>query len=168
MPPRTFTNPAPKTDSARAAAQSFFCSLCQKGYTRQPDYAAHLGSYDHQHKQRLKDLKAMSRPQPSTSARERSKKLDEQSGLITIKPLKLGGSGEGKTGGFKKGGFKRAFGGDDDDDDAKKVGKVEEKTNSASPVVQAIDEKESEDEDEGYECYDPSRPTDCYPGCPGS
>lgn len=33
---------------------SFFCELCVKGYSRQNEYDAHLSSYDHAHRQRMK------------------------------------------------------------------------------------------------------------------
>lgn len=62
--------------------------------------------------QRLKEMKQMQRdPLASSKARKAERKADEKSGLITIKPLKLDGSSSTGTGsGFKKGGFKSAFG----------------------------------------------------------
>jgi len=56
MPPRYQTLPAAATSSAREARQAFHCSLCNKGYSRMNDYEAHLSSYDHSHKQRLRDM----------------------------------------------------------------------------------------------------------------
>ncbi|KAI9781254.1 MAG: hypothetical protein M1816_002437 [Peltula sp. TS41687] len=92
MPPRGLTNPAPKTESAREARKSFFCELCQKGYSRMNEFEAHESSYDHQHKKRLKEMKQMQRdPLASSKARRAERKADEKSGLrsITIKPVKL-------------------------------------------------------------------------------
>ena len=39
-----------QTESAREARKSFYCDLCQKGYSRVNEFEAHEGSYDHQHK----------------------------------------------------------------------------------------------------------------------
>lgn len=110
MPPRAFTNPAPLTDSAREAAKNFFCELCNKGYKRHNEFEAHISSYDHQHKKRLKDMKEMSKnPQAAEKARRAERKADEEAGLISMDPVKLD-LAPSKKGGFKKGGFKSAFG----------------------------------------------------------
>ncbi|KAK8157147.1 hypothetical protein IWX90DRAFT_441789 [Phyllosticta citrichinensis] len=110
MPPRAFTNPAPLTDSAREAAKNFFCELCNKGYKRHNEFEAHISSYDHQHKKRLKDMKEMSKnPQAAEKARRAERKADEEAGLISMDPVKLD-LPPSKKGGFKKGGFKSAFG----------------------------------------------------------
>ena len=99
-----------QTASAREAMRSFFCELCQKGYSRMNEYEAHLSSYDHSHKQRLKDMKAMVRD-PTMVARARRQEAKSDA-VISIK---LGGSGADagaggfKKGGFRKGGFKSAF-----------------------------------------------------------
>ncbi|EZF34432.1 zinc finger protein [Trichophyton mentagrophytes] len=114
MPPRGFTNPAPKTESARSALNAFTCTLCNKSYSRHPEYEAHIGSYDHQHKKRLRDLKQLSRdPNAAEKARKAERKANEEAGLIIVNSggEKGGGSGtgSGSTGGFKKGGFKSSF-----------------------------------------------------------
>lgn len=91
------------------------------------DYEAHLSSYDHSHKQRLKDMKAMVRdPNAGAKARKAEAKAD---GIVSIKLLDQdvpssalsaggasgggGGSSSGgggfKKSGFKKTGFKSAF-----------------------------------------------------------
>jgi hypothetical protein len=76
------------------------------------EFEAHESSYDHQHKKRLKEMKQMQRdPLASTKARKAERRADEKSGLITIKPVKL--EVAGGTAGFKKGGFKNAFGGEE-------------------------------------------------------
>ncbi|SLM34493.1 Zinc finger, double-stranded RNA binding [Lasallia pustulata] len=176
MPPRGLTNPAPKTESAREARKSFFCELCSKGYSRMNEFEAHESSYDHQHKKRLKEMKQMQRdPLASTKARKAERKADEKSGLITIKPVKLDAQPASVSTGFKKGGFKNAFGGDAvakreedgerDDRGGKGSKKVLGKADEDVPL--GNNEVESDTEDEGYEYYDPSRPTDCYEACPG-
>ncbi len=146
-------------------------------------------------------MKQMQRdPLASSKARKAERKADEKSGLITIKPLKLDGSssattngkaGAGATGtggGFKKSGFKSAFGGvatessGDGSNNAaesqgakpvvagfKKVGagggeeKPQQEKATAAIERQrtgAEADEESDTEDEGYEMYDPRHPTD--------
>ena len=39
-----------QTESAREARKSFYCELCQKGYSRINEFEAHESSYDHSHK----------------------------------------------------------------------------------------------------------------------
>ncbi|KAI1642550.1 uncharacterized protein F4817DRAFT_352494 [Daldinia loculata] len=172
MPPRHQTLPPAQTSSARAALQSFYCELCSKGYSRMNDYEAHLGSYDHSHRQRMKDMKQMVKdPTAGARARKAEAKAD---GLISIKlggdsnPIGTGGSGGGgggfKKGGFKKSGFKSAFtpiGGTADDENIKT--KEPDTNMSANKDEKAIPKDlsaESDTEDEGYEVYDPRLPTD--------
>ncbi|ETS82036.1 hypothetical protein PFICI_07038 [Pestalotiopsis fici W106-1] len=162
MPPRHQTLPSAQTASARAARQSFYCELCSKGYSRMNDYEAHLSSYDHSHRQRMRDMKQMVKD-PTAAARAR-KAEQKSDGLISIK-LGEGGSGSAsgagggfKKGGFKKSGFKSAFapsGGEDEKSVSDAVAKdgIKEKR-----IVSLQDE--SDTEDEGYEVYDPRKPTD--------
>lgn len=148
---------------------SFYCQLCQKGYSRHNEYEAHLSSYDHSHKVRLKEMRAMTRdPTAAARARKAEAKAD---GVISIQ-LGAGGAapagGGFKKGGFKKSGFKSAFapvGGDETavakEGDAKRdEGVVEEKVKSAALMGKAGETVESDTEDEGYEMYDPRFPTD--------
>jgi len=137
------------------------------------EFEAHENSYDHQHKKRFQEMKAMQRdPSTAEKRRERERRQDEKAGVITIKPLKLNAD-EKKTGGFKKGGFKSAFGGGGG-------GEVEAEKKSmtsgggfkkafvaggeeTTPVEAKADSgglEESDTEDEGYERYDPAEPTD--------
>lgn len=130
------------------------------------DYEAHLSSYDHSHKQRLKDMKAMVRdPNAGARARKAEAKAD---GLVSIKlanqetaPSGGGGGGGFKKGGFKKSGFKTAFvpveGQQPDANQPKPAPPVESLTKPALPKSAT---EESDTEDEGYEVYDPMFPTD--------
>ena len=130
------------------------------------EYEAHLSSYDHSHKQRLKDMKQLTRdPMASTKARKAEAKANSQSGLISIKlggDSSAGGGAGFKKAGFKKGGFKSAFAPADDvaaapegrADDVVKKGSV------ATKVLEGGTTVESDTEDEGYEMYDPRHPTD--------
>ncbi|KAJ5295104.1 hypothetical protein PENANT_c035G01275 [Penicillium antarcticum] len=189
MAPRGFTNPAPKTESARSALSAFTCTLCNKSYSRHPEYEAHIGSYDHQHRKRLQDLKQLSRdPNAAEKARRAERKADAEAGLKVIEtpegaaPAPAAKSG----GGFKKGGFKSSFAavkgsaapaapvkrnvlGDDDDDTPKPVDSV---PLAAAKVVEKEERRDDveSDSDEGYShgsgaYYDPRRPTDCFAGC---
>lgn len=188
-PQRGFTNPAPKTESAREAVKSFYCTLlpplpptypapqapahlslgelCSKGYARMNEYEAHLSSYDHSHKQRLKDMRQLTRdPMASSKARKAEAKANSQSGLISIKlggdAQSSGGNGGFKRGGFKKAGFKSAFA-----PVGIETSTAEEKDETSqgnSPGARVLEEGsgdvESDTEDEGYEMYDPRHPTD--------
>ncbi|KAI0858820.1 hypothetical protein F4860DRAFT_286814 [Xylaria cubensis] len=178
MPPRHQTLPPAQTSSARAALQSFYCDLCSKGYSRMNDYEAHLSSYDHSHRQRMKDMKQMVKdPTAGARARRAEAKAD---GLISIKLGSAGGNDANnsnttananaaafKKGGFKKSGFKSAFapvGGGT----AAVAEDVEMKTEKA-PVIPGREsllattgdlDVESDTDDEGYEVYNPRFPTD--------
>ncbi|KAL0633566.1 hypothetical protein Q9L58_007526 [Maublancomyces gigas] len=169
--------PPPKTESAVQARKSFYCELCSKGYSRMNEFEAHENSYDHQHKKRFQEMKAMQRdPSTAEKRRERERRQDEKAGVITIKPLKLNVD-EKKSGGFKKGGFKSAFGGGggggggggNEVEAEKKVtpGGGFKKASAAGVEEPAVVAKtdggvveESDTEDEGYEIYDPAKPTD--------
>ncbi|KAM5369953.1 hypothetical protein ACJZ2D_008752 [Fusarium nematophilum] len=166
MPPRHQTLPPAQTSSAREAQKAFYCSLCSKGYSRMNEYEAHLSSYDHSHKQRLKDMKAMVRdPNAGSRARKAEAKAD---GLISIKlPGQESSSGSGggfKKGGFKKSGFKSAF----TKVEGPGTGAAPERpkptnvlgSTPVNPGLQKNLSAESDTEDEGYEVYDPRFPTD--------
>ncbi|KAK0717340.1 hypothetical protein B0T26DRAFT_294623 [Lasiosphaeria miniovina] len=167
---RQQTLPPAQTSSAREAQQSFYCEICHKGYSRSNEYEAHLGSYDHNHKQRLKEMKAMVRdPNATARARRQEQKAD---GVITIKlgdAAAASSAGTG-SGGFKRSGFKTTnfttsvlapADGDAQAASAKQSapGKEEEvgKKVGFAPKGESF---ESDTEDEGYEVYDPRFPTD--------
>ncbi|RFU78591.1 c2h2 type zinc finger containing [Trichoderma arundinaceum] len=180
------TLPPAQTTSAKEAQKSFYCTLCSKGYSRMNDYEAHLSSYDHSHKQRLKDMKAMVRdPNAGAKARKAEAKAD---GMVSIKlndqeaPSSGGGGGGGgfKKGGFKKTGFKSAFAPAETSTAASAATPAPQSASAellhkpANPPPHAAVETErsssaqlykgslveSDTEDEGYEVYDPRFPTD--------
>ena len=132
------------------------------------EYEAHLSSYDHSHKQRLKDMRQLTRdPMASSKARKAEAKANSQSGLISIKiggegaPGAGGGGGGFKKAGFKKAGFKSAF--TPADGDAPVVDEDEgngPKNIMTSARITGDKNGESDTEDEGYEMYDPRHPTD--------
>ncbi|KAL6232047.1 hypothetical protein BDW75DRAFT_243353 [Aspergillus navahoensis] len=192
---RGFTNPAPKTESARSALSSFTCTLCNKSYSRHPEYEAHIGSYDHQHRKRLQDLKQLSRdPNAAEKARRAEKKADAEAGLRVLDTAKTGpASGTGSSGGFKKGGFKSSFttvkgpaapaaptkknvlGEDDEGDNVPDAAvgsdSARAKSGKAPRIIQEQGESDTDEEyvtdaaSGGY--YDPRKPTNCFPGCVG-
>ncbi|CEL11420.1 Putative C2H2 type zinc finger domain-containing protein [Aspergillus calidoustus] len=194
MAPRGFTNPAPK--SARSALSSFTCTLCNKSYSRHPEYEAHISSYDHQHRKRLQDLKQLSRdPLAAEKARRAEKKADAEAGLRVLDAGKTGTAPSSTTssgggGGFKKGGFKSSFTtvkgpaakknvlGEDDDEGS--TGGAEGASDAAHPrsirpppnSLQAGGESDTDEQyaadNAGGGYYDPRRPTDCFPECAGS
>jgi hypothetical protein len=137
------------------------------------EYEAHLSSYDHAHKQRLKDMRQLTRdPMATSKARKAEAKANSQSGLISIKIGGEGGAGGAggggagfKKGGFKKAGFKSAFAPvEGDEEKGEEIGEKAEvgaKTGvDGVKVPQESGTVESDTEDEGYEMYDPRHPTD--------
>ncbi|KAL8729559.1 MAG: hypothetical protein Q9166_004639 [cf. Caloplaca sp. 2 TL-2023] len=162
-------HPAALTESAREARKSFFCELCNKGYGRINEFEAHEGSYDHLHKKRLKDLRQMTR---DPSAPSRARRAEQKANPISIKPLSSTPSSKAG-GGFKKGGFKNAFGGDDDGEKEVKVetvgkGVMEAEGKEKENVGGKVEESESEDDGlREEERYDPRKPTGCWAGCEG-
>ncbi|MCJ1384146.1 hypothetical protein MMC17_007262 [Xylographa soralifera] len=139
------------------------------------EFEAHESSYDHQHKKRLKEMKQMQRdPLASSKARKAERKADEKSGLISIKPVKLDlASSVGAGSGFKKGGFKNAFGAEEVKEEEMETTGI--RAGSGSKKVGGGDDRDvtvrqelvESDTDDEYEYYDPRRPTDCFEGCPG-
>jgi len=124
------------------------------------DYEAHLSSYDHSHKQRLKDMKAMVKdPMAAARARRQEQKAE---GVISIKlgeaAAKTGGGF--KKGGFKKTGFKSAFVPVGGAASTESEPKVESEDQNKGKAVTKSYLVESDTEDEGYEVYDPRKPTD--------
>ncbi|KAJ5885342.1 C2H2 finger domain protein [Penicillium taxi] len=175
----------PPTESARSALSAFTCTLCNKSYSRHPEFEAHIGSYDHLHRQRLQDLKQLSRdPNAAEKARRAERKADAEAGLKVLDaPTGNGASKKSTlTGGFKKGGFKSSFTTIkgpvaakknvlEDSDDERPV-KSSDNTSSKDYKPAAggsVQETESDDEQytNGQAYYDPRRPTSCFPGCPG-
>jgi hypothetical protein len=166
-----------QTESARSALSSFTCTLCNKSYSRHPEYEAHISSYDHQHRKRLQDLKQLSRdPNAAEKARRAERKADAEAGLRVIDTpsggttvsggsTTGGGGGGGGGGGFKKGGFKSSFAavkgpaapvkknvlGDDDEDEEDQSAKDQPASTASKPVRgQDIPDDAESDTDEEY------------------
>lgn len=86
MPPRN--NPAPN------AVRLFNCSLCDKGYPRQVEYENHLSSYDHNHRQRLADMKQLTASNDTSS---KPKQGPDMRGINMDDAKKMPGLGRGFT-----------------------------------------------------------------------
>lgn len=115
-------------------------------------------------------MKQMQRdPLSRQKALRAERRADEKSGVqvITIKPLAgpVGAGGGG--GGFKKGGFRNAFGGEEAELPSSMTDAVPGERTGASMKEGVTDNIESESEDDGEERYDPRRPTGCSGACPG-
>ncbi|KAJ4305290.1 hypothetical protein N0V90_000821 [Kalmusia sp. IMI 367209] len=61
------------------AVNLFNCAICDKGYPRQTDYENHLRSYDHNHRQRLAEMKKLTAANEGDSARSSKGPLDMRS-----------------------------------------------------------------------------------------
>ncbi|KAI8937320.1 hypothetical protein NX059_006527 [Plenodomus lindquistii] len=183
MPPRN--NPVPN------AVRLFNCTICDKGYPRQLDYENHLRSYDHNHRQRLADMKKLTASNDSESSKPKQG-LDMRSINVEDANKKPGvGSRFTKIGGaapvggsrFKKVGV--AVGKDGEKKEEVVVEtkvEVQEKTTVAPTVVESVvpqpvqARKEEDvvvkDDDEEevitWEEYDFTKPTGCdHKSCPG-
>ncbi|KIW08503.1 hypothetical protein, variant [Verruconis gallopava] len=187
MAPRFQTMPAPKTESAREAARTFYCELCTKGYARMPEYEAHLSSYEHTHNQRRKDAKQFHKnPFGQKDASKNEERDKKAAGMTSVKMDSSTSGTSGKLGGgFKKGGFKSAgfkkVGGSNADA-AKTEQEAVPQGLGAGAHGGEIDKKDAEQEDEGhdqsgdysfwceknpgYTYYDPMRPGGCDVRCP--
>lgn len=122
------------------------------------EYEAHESSYDHQHKKRLKDMKEMQR-QVQTAGRKEDKGplMSIKLGSATSKP---------KTGGFKKGGFKNAFGPIEDQAEDVKREQQDPDNELGQKIKGEQDLEEDSDVTDQEDYYDPRRPTGCTPSCP--
>ena len=109
-------------------------------------------------------------PLASSKARKAEQKADEKSGLITIRPVKIENQSKGGSG-FKKGGFRNAFGLDEDDvkvEDGAGAPKAGfQKVLGGKEDVKVKTEVVASESEEDDDRYDPRRPTDCFEGCQG-
>ena len=181
MPPRN--NPVPN------AMRLFNCTICDKGYPRQLDYENHLRSYDHNHRQRLADMKKLTASNDAEGQKPKQG-VELQKVDIAGKPAlagkgftKIGGGGGGGLGkGFTKigGGFKKigtAVGVEKKKEESKPV-----QMEPSKPVAEVVVEKQAEvkkdeevvmaeEDDEEvvtWEEYDFTKPTGCdHTSCGG-
>ncbi|ODQ52541.1 hypothetical protein SAICODRAFT_71726 [Saitoella complicata NRRL Y-17804] len=162
MPPaRSAPLPAAKTEAAKAAAKAFYCELCDKGYSRISEYEAHLSSYDHGHRARFREMRALQKD-PNDIARRREREQRE-SGMRVISEDAPSAAGMAK----KAGGFKKAFGAPAESGSSsgfKPVFRPSRPESSSSSTdgrfqVKPVDEDETDDEGVDTREYDPEYPT---------
>ncbi|KAF2024169.1 hypothetical protein EK21DRAFT_79297 [Setomelanomma holmii] len=170
MPPRN--NPVPN------AVRLFNCTICDKGYPRQVDYENHLRSYDHNHRQRLADMKKLTADnapdsnKPKQGLEMRSINVEEAGKKMATggRFTKIGGGGGAAAGGgrFKKVGVAVGAKGEE----KKEQPVVEERKIDAvasapqkEPEVKRDEDTVMQDEDEEdaitWEEYDFTKPTGC-------
>ncbi|USP74035.1 uncharacterized protein yc1106_01309 [Curvularia clavata] len=186
MPPRN--NPHPNS------VRMFNCTLCDKGYSRQLEYENHLRSYDHNHRERLANMKKLTANEGEGSAKPKQgadmRSIDVQNANKMVgvgsRFTKIGGGAAAGAAGsrFKKVGV--AVGTEAGQNEATQAKKEE---NSAKANVQVpepvvptaampgpqTDNKEEDvimaDEPVGeiitWEQYDFTKPTGCDHNCPG-
>jgi hypothetical protein len=128
MPPRN--NPLP------AAVRLFNCTICDKGYPRQVDYENHLRSYDHNHRQRLSDMKKLTASNDPESNKPKQG-LDMRSINVEEGNKKMGAGGRFTKigGGGAAGAAGRGF---------KKVGVAVGKKEEKEVEVAKVEEKKEE------------------------
>lgn len=132
-----------------AAVRLFNCTICDKGYPRQLDYENHLRSYDHNHRQRLADMKKLTASNEGESSTKPKQGLDMRSIDVenaNKKPgvgsrfTKIGGSGGAAAAGsrFKKVGV--AVGGKEKEagPEAVEVKKDEEGTKTEAKIQEPV------------------------------
>lgn len=73
-------------ESLKHLKESFHCELCDKQYFKYKEYDNHINSYDHAHRQRLKDLKEREFARNTQSRRRKDRHNDRESRkkIVTI------------------------------------------------------------------------------------
>ncbi|KAK9454323.1 hypothetical protein V1511DRAFT_511681 [Dipodascopsis uninucleata] len=165
---RSTINPAPRTEAAKQALRSFYCDLCQKGYSRMDEYENHTNSYEHQHRKRFLELRQMQRD--SSSIAQRREREAKESGMraISIESVEKpsdsnntsNSSGTGTKAGFKAigGGFKRIGSKKESATIANAAGKSE--LIASESINKKYESGSDSEEDTDYTRYDPNQPTD--------
>ncbi|KAH4207397.1 hypothetical protein HBI81_009180 [Parastagonospora nodorum] len=174
MPPRN--NPLP------AAVRLFNCTICDKGYPRQVDYENHLRSYDHNHRQRLADMKKLTASNADPESQKPKQGLDMRSINVEEAGRKMGAGGRFTkigSGGAAGKGFKKVGVVVGEKKEEVVVPKSEEKAVVAEAAVEKSVEGKKEEEDTAmadrdeeevvtWEEYDFTKPTGCdHASCPG-
>ncbi|KAL1610395.1 hypothetical protein SLS60_002062 [Paraconiothyrium brasiliense] len=181
MPPRNA--PLPN------AVNLFNCTICDKGYPRQTDYENHLRSYDHNHRQRLAEMKKLTDANASDAPRLNKGPLDMRSipqGDTTKKSAglgprfkKVGGAPGAVPGAVSTGGsrFRRIGDAKEDKVEEKEEGpkfnvaaalpepvpaaEVEFKTQADTEKDEDIVMADNDDDIVTWEEYDVTKPSEC-------
>jgi uncharacterized protein (UPF0297 family) len=67
----------------------FYCKLCSKGYKRIDQYNEHLSSYDHNHRQRLRDMQDMTNTYKNASSDDIQKREEKEMQKLLSRAQKL-------------------------------------------------------------------------------
>ncbi|KAF2828682.1 hypothetical protein CC86DRAFT_196479 [Ophiobolus disseminans] len=177
MPPRN--NPLP------AAVRLFNCAICDKGYPRQVDYENHLRSYDHNHRQRLADMKKLTASndpdsgRPKQSLDMRSINVEEAGKMGGGRFTKIGGGAAAGGGRFKKVGVAVGKEGEKieetpvavlapNEEKALVVEAMPKKPDEVNRAEDTVMADEDEEEAITWEEYDFTKPTGCdHASCSG-
>ncbi|KAH9871593.1 hypothetical protein J1614_005848 [Plenodomus biglobosus] len=191
-PVRGATMP-PRNHAVPNAVRLFNCAICDKGYPRQLDYENHLRSYDHNHRQRLADMKKLTASNDSESSKPkqgpemRSINIEDANKKpgVGSRFTKIGGGTAAGGSRFKKVGVAVGKDGEKKEEiDVKSVdvpdAKIEEKEKEetiGAPFQQVAEAQKEEDaamkeqgeeDDVTWEEYDFTKPTGCdHDSCPG-
>ncbi|KAF2871938.1 hypothetical protein BDV95DRAFT_492440 [Massariosphaeria phaeospora] len=187
MPPGTYATG--RRHIPPDAVKLFNCAICNKGYPRQIEFENHLRSYDHNHRQRLADLKKI------TAANEESARGSKAGPKMRNLPLQeFPASDAGMGPRFKKVGTTTTAPAEASGSRFKKVGVVsygtskesaappavepattkpiasEELAEAEEPAAEVEDSAVVQEEEEviDYVPYDFTKPTGCdHATCPG-
>ncbi|KAJ3057352.1 hypothetical protein HK097_008447 [Rhizophlyctis rosea] len=62
----------------KQTTSAFYCSLCDKQYSKISEYETHLSSYDHNHRKRFKEMRTASKSGALPGLRKKSNKEDKE------------------------------------------------------------------------------------------
>lgn len=182
---RQRNNPVPN------AVRLFNCAICDKGYPRQLDYENHLRSYDHNHRQRLADMKKLtasndsegSKPKQGPDMRSINIEDANKKPGVGSRFTKIGGSAAAGVGRFKKVGVAVGKEGEKKQDELPKSmesanAKPEEVAKIVTDVLphpaetrkeeDVVVKEEDQEEVVTWDEYDFTRPTGCdHMSCAG-
>ncbi|KAI8849190.1 hypothetical protein BC829DRAFT_392143 [Chytridium lagenaria] len=65
-------------EEIKAVTAAFYCSICDKQYSKISEYETHLSSYDHHHRKRFKEMQDMQKNNPLQSAKKRAREDKER------------------------------------------------------------------------------------------
>ncbi|KAJ3117044.1 G patch domain-containing protein 8 [Phlyctochytrium bullatum] len=65
-------------EEIKAVTAAFYCSICDKQYSKTTEYETHLSSYDHHHRKRFKEMKEMERNNAGQAAHKKAREDKER------------------------------------------------------------------------------------------
>ncbi|KAJ3100195.1 G patch domain-containing protein 8 [Phlyctochytrium planicorne] len=80
-------------EEIKSVTAAFYCSICDKQYSKISEYETHLSSYDHHHRKRFKEMQDMQKNNPiqtaKKKAREDKEKLNEEKEMRRLQEAAL-------------------------------------------------------------------------------